>query len=88
MCIRDRSAACFLHGHGGAELRGTAHQLAQGLAGEGAASRHGLWMQAQSLLLVGLFLEMCIRDRRWPLSTAKTTRAAGFFGSTGERTQA
>jgi len=57
------SAACFLHGHGGAELRGTAHQLAQGLAGEGAASRHGLWLQAQSLLLVGLFLESCGRPR-------------------------
>jgi len=55
------SSACFLHGHGGAELQSTAHLLAQSLSGNEAASRHGLWMQAQSLMLVSLFLESCAR---------------------------
>ena len=55
------SSACFLHGHGGAELQSTAHLLAQTLSGKGTASRHGLWMQAQALLLVSLFLESCSR---------------------------
>lgn len=55
------SSACFLHGHGGAELRSTAQLLVEGLPGEGAASRHGQWMQSQAQMLVGLLLQSCVR---------------------------
>lgn len=56
-----RSGACFLQGHHGAELHRTAICLAGSLnattEGHGTPSRHSLWIRAQSLALVGLFLE-------------------------------
>lgn len=50
----------FLDGHQSGELLATAHALAEALRGtwkDGTPSRHPLWLQAQSTLLVGLFLE-------------------------------
>ena len=51
----------FLDGHRSGELLAAAHALAEALRGTGAdgtTGRHPLWLQAQSTLLVGLFLEV------------------------------
>lgn len=53
------SSACFLHGQHGAELQAAAHLLARSMSCEDTPVRHPLWMQAQALLLVSLFLEAC-----------------------------
>lgn len=50
----------FLDGHRSGELRATAHALAGAMGGQqtqGSQQRHPLWLQGQSALLVGLFLE-------------------------------
>ncbi|NVI84565.1 MULTISPECIES: AraC family transcriptional regulator [Janthinobacterium] len=62
--LRQALAAgrCFAEGHRGAELHATAHALSQALHPArtrllGEPARHRLWLQAQGLAMVGLFLE-------------------------------